>query len=234
MDIGRPNGRIHQTVCCALRFYSTKPKGEHTMASLRYKELAVEFTFKEVDDCLWLKYEIYFRWQDQYIFRDDLLKRSPEGWAGRSEGALCANEHGGDSFLNVLEKAIDALEPICWVPTEPDIMIAFYPDQYFPFITNHHKAWVADDVLKEQEERRQRKAARNSRLPDDVITTIIYIDAYNLKGCSPYYGAGLAMVLAPTRSELTTFYQELAREHEAFVVREHLEERIAEQIIDWI
>lgn len=193
------------------------------MATLHCNDLAVEFIFKEVDDCLWLKYEIYFRWQDQYVMRDDLLKRSPEGWAQRSEGALCANEHGGDTFLPVLEKAIDALEPICWVPTEPDIMIAFYPDQYFPFITGHDKA----------EDRQQRKAANDGRLPDDVVTTVIYADAYNLKGCSAYYGSGLAIVLAPTRAELAAFYQELAREYEAFVVREQLEKRTAEQDSLW-
>lgn len=200
------------------------------MAMLRDNDLSLEFIFKEVDECLWLKYEVYFRWKDQYVFRDGLLKRSPSGWAGRSEGALCANEYDGDSFLPVLEKAIDALEPVCWEPTEPNMMIAFYPDQRFPFIPDREKEiYFADHILKQSEKRRKRKAANNGRLPDDVVTTIVYVDAYNLKGCSPYYGTGFTMILAPTRENLAKFYQELKCEYEKFVIEEKLEERLAER-----
>lgn len=80
------------------------------MAILRDKGLSLEIIFKELDDCLWLKYEIYFRWDDKHIFRDELLKRSPAGWAGRSKGALCANEYDGDSFLPILEEAIGSID----------------------------------------------------------------------------------------------------------------------------
>jgi hypothetical protein len=204
------------------------------MAILRDNSLSLEVIFKEVDDCLWLKYEVYFRWDEQYVFRDALLKRSPQGWAGRSEGALCANESGGDTFLPVLEMAIDTAEPICWKPTEPDIMIAFYPVQHFPFIADHKKEiYVADHILNQRDERRQLKAAHNGQQPDDVVTMIVYVDAYNFKDCSPYYGTGFAMVLSPTRSGLARFHQELKREYEAFVIREQLAERIAERDAQW-
>lgn len=42
------------------------------MAILHDNNLSFEFIFKEFDECLWLKYEIYFRWNDQYVFRDDV------------------------------------------------------------------------------------------------------------------------------------------------------------------
>lgn len=199
------------------------------MAILHDNGLSLEFVFKEVDGCLWLRYEIYFKWDEEYVFRDELLKRSPAGWADRSEGALCANEYDGDSFLPVLKMAIDAVEPVCWEPTEPDILIAFYPDQTFPMIPDRKKVAYADHILKQREERRRRKIANNGRLPDDVITMIVYVDAYNFRGCSPYYGTGFAMMLAPTREQLAGFHRQLKREYEEFVVRERLAERIAER-----
>lgn len=200
------------------------------MATLRDNGLSFEFVFKEVDDSLWVKYELFFRWENQYVFRDDLLKRSPLGWAGRSEGALCANEYDGDSFLPVLEEAIDAIAPICWEPTEPDMMIAFYPDQYFPFIPDRRKEiYAAEHILKKRDERRKRKEANNGRLPDDVVTMVVYTDAYNFKDCSPYYGTGFAMVLSPTRVDLAIFLESLKREYDDFVIRERLAERIAER-----
>jgi len=92
------------------------------MAVLSESGLSFGFTFKELDDCLWVRYEFFFRWKDEYVFRDELLKRSPAGWSGRSEGALLANESDEDSFLPVLKQAVDATEPVCWEPIEPDVM----------------------------------------------------------------------------------------------------------------
>ena len=198
------------------------------MAILRDDQLSLEFVFKEVDDCLWLQYELYFRWDDHDVFHDELLKRSPIGWAGRTKNALMANEHQEDSFLPILEKAVDALEPLCWEPSEPDIKIAFYPEQSFPFIPNRYKEiYVSDYCLRQREERRLRKARNNGRLPDDVITMIVFADSYNFKDCGVYCGSGFGMFLSPTRAQLSTFYTELKCEYDAFVAKENLAERLA-------
>lgn len=199
------------------------------MAVLRDSGLSFEFVFKTVDECLWLKYEMFFRWDDQYVFRNDLLKRRPAGWADRSEGALMANEFDGDSFLPVLERTLTAKEPLWWEPTEPDVLIAFYPDQRFPMIPDTRPVGYADRILRQMEERRSRKEACGGILPDDPVTMIVYVDAYNFRGCSPYYGSGFAMVMTPSREQLGEFHRALKREYDAFVVRERLHERLAER-----
>ena len=203
------------------------------MAVLKDGSLSFEFRFKELDECLWVKYEFFFRWQNESVFRDELLKRSPEGWAGRSEGALLANEDSEDSFLPVLREAVEATGPICWEPVEPDILIAFYPDQKFPLIPGWQQGAYADHVLKEMEERQRRKEAHNGRLPDDIITMIVFVDAYNFRGASPYYGAGFAMIMRPTRAQLAEFCKQLEKEYEEFKVRERLVERLAAREAWW-
>lgn len=198
------------------------------MAILQTDSLSFEFVFKNVDANLWIQYEFYFRWDTHAVFRDDLLKRTPIGWAGRSEGALKANEYQEDSFLPILEKARDASEPLYWEPSEPDIKIAFYPEQFFPFIPNQStEVFVSDYVKRQREERQQRKARHHGRLPDDLITMIVFVDAYNFKDCGMYCEAGFGLFLRPTRAQLAHFYTELKSEYDAFVVKEHLAERLA-------
>ena len=89
--------------------------------------------------------------------------------------------------------------------------------------------YVAEHIQRKREERRRRKEANGGRLPDDIISMVVFTDAYNFCGCSSYYGAGFAAVLAPTRAELATFYQGLKREYEDFVIRERLIQRLEER-----
>jgi hypothetical protein len=200
------------------------------MAVLTDSLLSFEFTFKEVDDVLWVKYEFFFRWDGESVFRDELLKRSPCGWAGRSPGALCANEFDEDSFLPVLREVLTSREPIYWQPTEPDVVIAFYPDRIFPLMPSRsQEIYVADHIVQEREDRRRRKEAHGGILPDDPITMIVFVDAYNWRDGAPYYGSGLGLIMRPQRKDLAVFYKELRREYRAFVTRERLEERIKER-----
>ncbi len=199
------------------------------MAILNNGELSFEFVFKELDDCLWVQYEFWFRWRNEYVFRDDLLKRWPETWAGRSEGALRANESDDDTFVRVLERAIESTSPVCWQPMEPDVIIAFYPDQDFPFIPNRWHEIYTPEAQKAHDERLQRREQQGGKLPDDIITMVVFVDAYNFKGCAPYYGAGFALILTPTREQLATFCRDLKAEYGEFAKRERIEARLAER-----
>lgn len=199
------------------------------MATLTDSLLSFEFVFKNVDDCLWIKYEFYFRWNGESVFRDELLKRNPSGWSGRSPGALCANEYDRDTLLPVLQKVLTSTSPTYWQPTEPDVIIGFYPDQEFPFIPRTSAIWYTDRIKQQMEARRIQKAAHNGVLPDDTITMIVFVDAYNWKNCAPYRGSGLGMIMRPKRSELAKFHRELQSEYRAFVVKERLAERLEEQ-----
>lgn len=199
------------------------------MATLRDDNLSFDFRFAELDECLWVQYEFYFRWKNEPVFRDELLKRSPAGWADRPPGALLANEFDGDSFLPKLKKAIMGTEPVCWQPTEPDVTIAFFPGMQFPFIPGwRNPAGWDEGTPAAREGRQRRKAARKGLLPDDRFTMIVFVDSYNWPGSS-YSNTGFALHMTPTRKELATFYYALKNEYDEFVVRENLEERIRER-----
>ncbi len=199
------------------------------MATLRQDNLSFDFRFKELDECLWVQYEFYFRCNNEPVFRDDLLKRSPAGWADRSPGALLANEFDGDSFLPVLKQAIMGTEPVCWQLTEPDVTIAFYPDLQFPFIPGwRNPAGVDEGTPAAREGRQRRKAARKGLLPDDRITMVVFVDGYNWPGVC-YSNNGFSLHMTSSRKELAEFYYALKSEYEDFVIREDLEERIRDR-----
>lgn len=200
------------------------------MAILKNWDLSFEFIFRELDECLWVQYEIYFRWQGESIVRDDLLKRSPSGWAGRAEGSFRANEYDGDSFLPVLERVLETNQAEYWKPTEPDVIIGLYPDRYFPLIPSKNKiVYEAECVKGERIKREERKKENNGRLPDDTITMIVMIDSYNWQGCGAYEGQGPALILAPSRETMESFRDELQAEWKAFKRDQRLEERLKER-----
>ncbi len=64
-------------------------------------------------------------------------------------------------------------------------------------------------------------------LPDDLITMIVFVDAYNFKDCGMYCNAGFGIFLRPTHVQLAHFYTALKSEYNTFVVKEHLAERRA-------
>ena len=204
------------------------------MAVLEQWDLSLEFRFKELDECLWVQYEVYFKWRGQSVFRNDLLKRSPIGWANRSEGALKANDYHEDYFLVVLKKVLEENVRAYWQPTEPDIMVGFFPDEDYPFFPPPPKAiYTADHVIEARSRRKEEKERSGGKLPDDTISMVVYVDAYNWGGCGAYQDQGFCLCMRPQRSALEKFYRTLSREWEAFKVRERLVERVAEDEKRW-
>lgn len=198
------------------------------MAILEQWNLSFEFRFKELDDELWVQYEIFFKWRGESVFRDELLKRNPPGWAKRSQGALRANEHHEDTFLPVLKTVLDKNERGYWQPTDPDFTIGFFPDEEYPFFPPPRPSASADHVIEARLQRAEAKKKAGGKLPDDTITMVAFVDAYNWADCAPYQDQGFCLCMRPQRAHLQRFYNNLNYEWKSFKTRERLDERIAE------
>lgn len=200
------------------------------MAIIKESDLSFEFNFCTLDDALWVQYELFFRWKNENLIRDDILKRSPSAWSGRSNGAFLANEFDRDSFLPVLNEVLASNESNYWVPTEPDVVIAFFPDFAIPFLPSTAKMIYEADSAKASRERQERRKKQNEgKLPDDNITMVAMVDCYNFKGCKAYEGQGPALVLTTTRRKWEKFRDELESEWQRFKIEQRLEERLGQQ-----
>jgi len=150
------------------------------MAILKKLDLSFEFVFRKLDDELWVQYEFYFRWKRHLMIRDDIFKRSPIGWAFRSPGAFRANELDRESFLPVLDQVLETNKPGYWKSTEPDVIIAFYPERRLPLLVNGMRLMWKDTDIKNQKNLKL-SAKNKAKSPDDIITMVAMVDAYNLK-----------------------------------------------------
>jgi hypothetical protein len=105
------------------------------MAILFSGDLALEIRYFDYDAETWLHYAIWFCWQGEPLVRSDLLKAATPDWVERAPGAFHANEHRRDSLLPVLRHILETGEAADWEPhDEPDVCVAFYPNQSFPVI----------------------------------------------------------------------------------------------------
>ena len=200
------------------------------MAKLTSDRLTLEVRFREFDDCCWVQYDVLFLWDGLPMVDDTLLKRSPSAWADRGTGTFRANESDGDGLLPVLKRILDEDRADYWEPIEPDVILAFYPEQYFPFLPSHYTvAYEADHIKEARLERNRAKAAAGGRLADDPITIIAFADAYQWREAPAYSGNGLALVLRTQRGDLQRFHDQLAEEYEAFRRKWRIEERLRER-----
>ena len=182
------------------------------MAKLQSDGLTLEVRFDRFEDD-WVAYEIEFRWKDNIIIDNNILKRTGEYWGRRSYGAFLANDYKHDYLINIIRKTLEAGKPEYWEPVEPDAKIAIYPDDFFPFLESH---WIPiddnDNEIKEEEVQDQEKEKIKEKRPDDLFTVVTMIDSYNLKDSSAYSGQGIALHLVVTRDDLEKFANDLELE----------------------
>lgn len=106
-------------------------------------------------------------------------------------------------------------EADCWAPIERDIVVAIYPDDFFPFFTSPGaRAWEALAIrnghpLPEPPRRERGK-------PTDLYTFIALADGANFRGARGEYGAGLSLQMLVTRAQLEAFTAALEQEYAAF------------------
>lgn len=177
------------------------------MAKLQSGDLNLEIVFNSFED-EWVAYEIKFSWKDDIIVNDNILKRDSDWSCKRRHGTFMANDYEKDHLIDVMRKVLDTNEPDYWEPVEPDVLIAIYPEMFFPFVKSH---WILieDGELKQIEKEKQEKG----KSPDDLFTIITFFDTFNFKNCGAYSGQGISMHMIVKRKYLEKFVTELETEY---------------------
>ncbi len=192
------------------------------MAKLTSNRLTLEISFREFDKAGWVQYEVLFLWENEPLINDALLKRHNEHWSARSFGAFKANQYRQDDLITTIEKVLETNEPDYWEPLDPDVIIAIYPDTFFPMLKSHYRLVRESDESSSRRELRKQKA--KDKLPDDPMAMIVFVDTYNLKNADSYSSEGLALIVSPTRQELETFCMQLRQEYSEFKTKYQVDE----------
>ena len=182
------------------------------MAKLKSDGLTLEVRFDRFEED-WISYEIEFRWKDDVIINNSILKRTGKYWIRRSYGAFLANDYKEDCLIGTIRKTLETNNPEYWEPVEPDAKIAIYPNDFFPFLESH---WITieddDNEIKEENVQNQEKEKIKEKHPDDLFTIITMIDSYNFRNSNSYSGQGVALHLIVTREDLEKFANDLELE----------------------
>lgn len=180
------------------------------MARLSTELLSLEIRYKNffAGD---IQYEISFLWENQSMINDLLLKRWSDYWSSRSKGAFLACDFERDWLIETIEKVLETDEADYWEPYEPDVILAIYPDRYFPFLKPH-----TDRIESIKEIGREGDKSKKEKLPDDMFTVIVFIDAYNFQNSGVYYSSGIALHMIVERRELQSFSLKLREEYSEF------------------
>lgn len=115
------------------------------MAKIRSGNLTLDIKFKRFED-EWIAYEISFLWKDEIIVNDKILKKN-RWWDKRIHGTILANDYEKDFLIEILKKVLSTNNPEYWEPIEPDVKIAIYPEEYFPFLKSH---WIPVEEVDEK------------------------------------------------------------------------------------
>jgi hypothetical protein len=113
------------------------------MAKLSAESLTLEikFTGFKAGDVL---YEIAFLFEGESMINDALLKRSSDYWSSRRPGVFLARDYEKDYLIQTIEKVLETSQPEYWEPYEPDVVLAIYPEMYFPFMKPHREViWIS-------------------------------------------------------------------------------------------
>ena len=193
------------------------------MATLTSDDLSLEIRYRGFQHG-WVQYEIFFRWQGEAILNDEILKRQGDYWGGRGRGGVLANEDEKCCILPVLQKVLETNEPDYCETIEPDIVLAIYPEQYFPFLPSKWKLVRESEAFKDAREERARLKEEHGVLPDDLIDLMLFVDTYNFKECRAYSGNGMCLKMTVRRDQLEEFYRSLEAEYQDFCHRFRLDE----------
>lgn len=178
-------------------------------------DLSLEIRYREFEHG-WVYYDIWLRWRGEPVLNDAVLKRVNEHWAKRGIGAIKACEHRECGILPLLRRVLEENRADYWEATDPDILLALYPDDMFPFLPSKWRLVYEGPEAKAKREAREQERAERGPLPDDFLEMLLFVDVYNFEGADAYSGSGLCFRLGPKRVELQTFYEDLRREYLAF------------------
>lgn len=185
------------------------------MAILHDGDLSLEIKYREFESG-WVHYDIWLRWRGEPVINDAILKRVNDHWAKRGVGAIKACEHQECGILPLLRRVLETNDADYWDATDPDILLALYPDDAFPFLPSKWRIVYEAPKAKALREERIKARAECGPLPDDYLEMLLFVDVYNFEGATAYSGSGLCFRLVPKRTELQEFYEELRHEYLAF------------------
>lgn len=170
------------------------------MAVLKSDKLELDFRYESYE-AGWTYYQIGFLWGGEPVVNDRVLKRINSYWGKRPASMFLAVADEPDGLLKLLRRGLATGKMGYWEPVDPDITVALYPGEYFPFL---------------------RDSAARERTSTD-FTLIAQVDAYNFKDTDTYHGQGLAMHMIVTRHELESFADVLESESSRFKRRHALD-----------
>ncbi|MEY3760451.1 MAG: hypothetical protein RIR39_1942 [Pseudomonadota bacterium] len=185
------------------------------MATLNSEDLSFEFNYSNFEGG-WISYQFYFRWRGDNIINESILKKRGDYWGNRADGAFLAQEYEADGLTRLLKKVLEKNQADYWESLDPDILVAVYPDQFFPFLPSHYRLVRESDEHKAERAAREKLKKEQGNLPDDLFTIIVSVDAYNLKHTDAYYGSGLSLQMIVSREDLEVFFNNLETEYQAF------------------
>lgn len=185
------------------------------MATIYHGDLSLEIHYREFEFQS-VYYDIWLRWRGEPVINDAILKRVNEHWAKRGIGAVKADEHYECGVLPLLQKVLENNEADYWEATDPDIILALYPNGAFPFLPSKWRLVYERADASEIRERRERELAATGPLPDDYIELMLFVDTYNFEGSKGYSGSGVCFRMVPTRAQLERFYESLKQEYLEF------------------
>ncbi len=142
-----------------------------------------------VTECIY--YEFFFRWENNHIINDAILKRASSYWKSRNISGILANDDKIEFLINSLNQVIFENKIIEWLPLEPDVSIKVEP------IENN----IDLDILKYE---------KNT---NNFYKMTIFVDTYNFKNQLAYSGAGLSFIIYVTLNDLKKFVTDLENEY---------------------
>ena len=186
-----------------------------TLSNCSTDDLSFEFNYSGFEGG-WIEYQFYFRWRGDNIINDRVLEEGGDYWGNRTEGSFLAREYEVDGLTRLLKEVLEKNQADYWDPVEPDILVALYPDQFFPFLPSHYRLIHESDEHKAKHEAREKLKKEQGNQPDDLFTFIAFVDVYNLKHADAYYGSGLSLQMIVSREKLEAFLYNLETEYQAF------------------
>lgn len=174
------------------------------MAKLQSDDLTLEIKFNSFEN-EWVNYEIKFYWKGDVIINDNILKRDGEWWCKRNYGTFLADDYEKDHLIKTIRQILETNKADYWEPLEPDVKIAVYPKEFFPFLKSH---WTLID--NDEEEQIENEAQEKC---EDLFTVIIFIDSYSFKDSESYSGEGISLHMVVRRKDLEKFVADLEIEY---------------------
>jgi len=175
------------------------------MAILRNRDLSLEVQYRAFERG-WVEYAIWVRWKDEPVINDAILKRRGPYWGKRPKGAFLASQEQECGILPLLRKVLETNQADYWEPLDPDILLAIYPDDGFPFLPSRWQQLYDRPDLGEKFEAEEKERRAKPRRPDDLMELMLSVDIYNLDGCDAYSASGLCFRLyrRPVPSSLSS------------------------------